>query len=66
MSRKDDLKEVDRAAAEAGLSLAQRRIFGRYLERSKRDGDGGTRNDRGDFTYDELVLKARQFKEGAR
>ncbi len=63
MSRKDDLKEVDRAAAEAGIPPAHRRDFGRYIERCKRKGDGGTKNDRGDFTYPELLEKAREFKE---
>lgn len=66
MGRKQDLKEVDRAAREAELTPQQRRAFGRYLERCKRDGDTGTKNDRGDFTYEELSAKARAFKEEKR
>ena len=63
MGKKQDLREVDRAAAQAGLAPAQRRDFGRYLERCKREGDGGTKNDRGDFSYEELLEKAREFVE---
>ena len=64
MGKKQDLQEVDRAAAEAGIPPAKRRDFGRYLERCKRQGDGGTKNNRGDFTHEELLAKAREFMEG--
>jgi hypothetical protein len=64
MGRKRDLKEVDRAARQAGIPPELRRDFGRFLERCKRDGDTGTKNDRGDFTYDELLDKARDFLAG--
>ena len=63
MGKKQDLREVDRAATEAGIPPAKRRDFGRYLERYKRQGDGGTKNDRGDFTSEELLEKAREFIE---
>lgn len=66
MPRKEDLREVDQVAAEAGLSPGERRDFGRFLERCKHDGDGGTKNDRGDFTRDELREKVREFLESPR
>ena len=66
MGNKPDIQEVNEAARRAGLTPAQRKEFGRYLERCKRDGDGGTKNDRGDFTWDELMDRAQQFREGAR
>ena len=63
MGKKQDLKEVDRAAAMAGIPPAKRRDFGRYLERCKRQGDGGTKNNRSDFTEEELLKKAHEFME---
>jgi len=66
VGRKQDLKEVDRAAREAGLSPEQRQQFGRYLHRSKEKGDVGHKNASGDYTYEELLQKAREFKEGFR
>jgi hypothetical protein len=61
MGKKQDLKEVDRAARESGIPPARRRDFGRYLEKCKRQGRGGTKNNRGDFVYEELLEKAREF-----
>lgn len=59
MGRKSDLKRVDAVAKEFGLD---RNEFGAYLEDCKVHGDRGTENDRGDFTWDEMRDKAREFK----
>ncbi len=60
MGRKPDLKQVDAIADEFGID---RREFGDYLEDCKAAGDRGTANNRGDFTWAELRLKAREFKD---
>lgn len=61
VGRKRDLREVDQVASQYGMDLDGRRAFGDYLEDCKRCGDCGTKNDRGDFTWDELERKARDF-----
>lgn len=61
MGRKDDLKQVDAVAREFGIF--DRHEFGDYLEECKASGDRGTKNDRGDFTYEELQAKAKEFQE---
>jgi len=52
---------VDAVARDFEMDPAQRRRFGDYLEQCKRSGNVGTRNDRGDFTWDEMMEKAREF-----
>jgi len=64
VGRKKELKDVEQAAIEGGLAPSQRHEFSRYLHRCKQSGEHGSKNDRGDFTYQELVEKAREFKEG--
>lgn len=59
--RKEDLKQVDDVARESKMSKEQRRDFGEFLESEKAAGNGGTANDRGDFTYQELRRKAAEF-----
>lgn len=61
MGRKRDIRDVDAIAREFEMDPVQRRQFGDYLEECKRWGDLGTRNDRGDFTWDEMMEKARDF-----
>lgn len=39
----------------------ERREFGEFLEDEKAIGNRGTKNERGDFTYQELRQKAREF-----
>jgi hypothetical protein len=58
MGRKQDIKEVDSLAKKHGMTEEQRRDF---LEECKREGDGGSKNERGDLTWDELDRKAREF-----
>jgi RHS repeat-associated protein len=60
--KKGDLKEVDDAAKMEGIPKSQRDDFGRFLEDEKAAGRGGTKNDRGDFTFPQLRAKAREFK----
>jgi hypothetical protein len=64
VGRKKELKDVDRAAAQAGLGPDQRRDFSRYLHKCKQSGDFGSKNDKGDYTFAELLEKAKEFKEG--
>ncbi|MFO0938885.1 MAG: hypothetical protein U0798_20470 [Gemmataceae bacterium] len=64
MGAKHDIKQVNSVAALMHMSPIQRREFGDYLELQKRLGNGGTANDRGDFTYQELIEKAVEFLEG--
>jgi len=45
------------------MSAELRNAFGIFLEEEKRNGYGGTLNDRGDFTYGELRQKAKEFLE---
>jgi hypothetical protein len=58
---KRDLKQIQDVAREFGIGGADRRDFGDFLEEEKAAGHGGTANRRGDFTYDELRRKAREF-----
>lgn len=43
------------------MTEEERREFGDFLEEEKGIGNGGTKNERGDFTYQELRQKARDF-----
>ena len=63
MGKKDDLKQIDAIAREFRMSPTLRKTFGLFLEEEKRNGYGGTLNDRGDFTYSELRQKAKEFLE---
>jgi hypothetical protein len=63
MGKKDDLKQIDAIAREFRMSPTLRKTFGLFLEEEKRNGYGGTLNDRGDFTYPELRQKAKEFLE---
>jgi hypothetical protein len=49
------IRDVEALARAFGMDPDQRREFGDYLEKCKRSGDCGTLNDRGDFTWDEMV-----------
>jgi hypothetical protein len=61
VGRKQDIRDVDRVAGQFGMDPETRREFGDFLEQCKRSSDPGTRNDRGDYTWDELQAKAREF-----
>lgn len=61
MGRQQDLRDVDAVARQFNMSDEARFEFGDFLESCKVSGDRGTKNDRGDFTWDELRRKAREF-----
>jgi hypothetical protein len=63
MGRKLDNKQVDTIANKYQMSFEQRKAFGKFIEQEKRYGYGGTSNNRGDFTWDELDQKAKEFLE---
>lgn len=52
---------MEAVAREFGMSAEERRDFGDFLEAEKAVGNGGTLNERGDFTYQELQQKAVEF-----
>ena len=61
MGKKKDIQQVEAVAREFNMNESERRDFGDFLEEEKAAGNGGTKNDRGDFTYQELQQKARDF-----
>ena len=61
MPRKDDLRQINEIAQAFGMTATERRDFGNYLEDCKADGDLGSKNERGDFSWGELEQKARDF-----
>jgi hypothetical protein len=54
MGKKKDIQQVDAVARSLKMTKAERLAFGEFLEDLKNSGNGGTQNDRGDFTYNEL------------
>ncbi|ALJ66559.1 MULTISPECIES: hypothetical protein [unclassified Synechocystis] len=58
---KDEIKQVNDVAKQFKMSKVQRKEFGRFLEKKKQEGKGGTKNGRGDFTYPELEQQAKEF-----
>lgn len=61
MSKKPDLQQVNAVAREFNMTPEQRKIFGDFIEQEKKSGNGGTKNERGDFIYQELIQKAQEF-----
>ena len=64
-AKKGDLQQVDDVGKKFGMTEQQRKAFGKFLEDAKANGEGGTANERGDFTWKELEEKAREFLEEA-
>jgi RHS repeat-associated protein len=62
-ARKGDLQEVKNVADKFGLTRQEREAFGKFLEDLKQHGQGGSANERGDFTREELEEKAQEFLE---
>jgi RHS repeat-associated protein len=58
---KSDIKQVNDIARLFRMSEEERDEFGDFLEEEKRCGRGGSKNERGDFTWKELKEKARDF-----
>lgn len=61
MPRKDDLRQIDALCRRHRMTPDQERRFRRLLHELKASGAGGTANDRGDFTWDELNALADEF-----
>jgi hypothetical protein len=61
LGRKEDIRQVKAVAGEFNKSEEERRDFGDFLEQEKAIGNGGSKSERGDFTYPELRQKAREF-----
>lgn len=61
MVKKKDIQQVETVAKEFNMTEEERRDFGDFLEEGKAAGNGGTKNEPGDFTYQELRQKAREF-----
>jgi hypothetical protein len=64
VAKKADIKQIEAIARQFRMSPEQGRDFGDYLEALKAAGHGGSKNDRGDFTYAELEGLAREFMGG--
>ena len=62
--RKPDLKQVNAVCRKFGITEPQERRFRRLMHELKAAGDGGTANDRGDFTWEELNDLAAEFLAG--
>lgn len=58
---KKDIVQLNEIAREFKMSSVQRKEFGYFLEEEKQSGYGGIKNERGDFTYQELRQKAKEF-----
>jgi RHS repeat-associated protein len=58
---KPDIRQVNDIARRYHLDEEQRDDFGRFLEDEKACGRGGTKNKLGDFTWNELDKKIREF-----
>lgn len=61
MAPKEDIKQINAIAQEFKMTTPNRKRFGKFIEQEKAAGCGGTKNDRGDFTYQELRQMAREF-----
>ncbi len=61
MGKRRDIRQIEAIAREFGMDSDERREFGDYVEDSKRKDDRGSGED-GDFTYEELREKAREFR----
>jgi hypothetical protein len=61
MGKKRDIRQIEAIAREYGMDTDERREFGDYVEDCKRSGEKGTGRG-GDFTYEELREKAREFR----
>lgn len=61
MVKKKDIQQVAAVARAFNMTEEQRRDFGDFLEEEKAIGNGGTLNERRDYTYLELRQKAREF-----
>lgn len=63
MGKKRDIQQINVIAKELGMSPSMRKAFGKFIEKEKANGDIGTLNTKGDFTWEELQQKAEEFLE---
>ena len=63
MGRKRELKDVDWIAKEGGLTPDEELDFRDYLHECKASGLKGSKNDRGDFTKEEMRERLTEFKD---
>ena len=61
MGNKKDIQQVKAVAREYNMTKKEEKDFGDFLENEKAEGNGGSKNDKRDFTYQELRQKAREF-----
>jgi hypothetical protein len=61
MGKKRDIQQIEAIARMFHFSASQREEFGEFLEQEKAEQHRGTLNARGDFTWQELVEKAKEF-----
>ena len=52
---------MEAVAREFNMTEEERRDFGDFLEEEKAVGNAGAKNERGDFTYQELRQRAYEF-----
>jgi hypothetical protein len=60
-AKKSDLKQVRAAGLAAGISPGCLKEWGKFVEQAKQSGFFGSANDRGDFTWGELLDLAEEF-----
>jgi len=65
MGKKHDIKQIESIARLFHMDQIQRRDFGDFIEAEKFQGNRGTLNAQGDFTFEELKQKAREFLSDA-
>jgi hypothetical protein len=51
VGKKKDIQQVEAVAREFNMNESERRDFGDFLEEEKAAGNGGTKNERSNFTY---------------
>jgi hypothetical protein len=60
---KRDTKQFRDFCHSKDLGIDERSEFKKFLEERKRSGEGGTANERGDFTWQELEEKYHEFAD---
>lgn len=63
MPRERDIEQIQAIERKYKMSEDQRQKFSQEIHDLKKAGFGGTKNERGDFTYSELDELAREFLE---
>ncbi len=58
---KRDIQQINDVARRFRMGKEDRRDFGDFVEAEKAAGRGGTANGRGDFKFQELIEKAKEF-----